>query len=519
MYVLGLSKGQSAQLLGQYKLPRSESADLFAPFRIHNAIAVSPELAIVLLSSRHQTMMIVDNPPSKGRAKRPSAEFDVWAARFSLPLMTSLQDMQDLDILWRRRGEDAPLFTTFDDSSNTFMLIGSSIYREIDSPPPPSYEPSPDEMAPIPRKDEVLDMKGSDPEKPPPYSWTQTSDSVTVAFPLPSSMSKSNIKVIFSTRNLTLHVQGSDTPASTSTPQIPLPHYSLKAFWDGISPSTSFWTWDREAEHAFGLLTLHLDKQHEGTRWAQVFASASALPAAEAAPDDVEVPETLDPSELGLIRESLEKYTAALRDGEDASGLGLGRGVPSLAQGEMDEDVDASVGRTVYLTRVVGAAGTPPPTPYRPDAPFTLLSTPLPGTSFSSTRPSLVVKCDIDGALFRLGPGLGPGPDAGSRRWSHVATFSALGFVLASKQDTRFTHHVAAKTVLAFESGSRDRGGNVYIYRGARAGDKWAKQAVVRAGGARAGSLLGVGAVKTAQGKLIILCLTERQLVLIHDVI
>ena len=70
--------------------------------------------------------------------------------------------------------------------------------------------------------------------------------------------------------------------------------------------------------------------------------------------EDVEVPETLDPSELANIRESLEKYTSALVTGEDASGLGLGTGVPSLAENELDESVDApgAVGREFYVTWV-----------------------------------------------------------------------------------------------------------------------------------------------------------------------
>ncbi|KAE9400418.1 hypothetical protein BT96DRAFT_992931 [Gymnopus androsaceus JB14] len=43
-------------------------------------------------------------------------------------------------------------------------------------------------------------------------------------------------------------------------------------------------------------------------------------------------------SELWLIRESLEKFTAALLTGEDLSGWVYGRGVPSIGEGEMDLD-------------------------------------------------------------------------------------------------------------------------------------------------------------------------------------
>ncbi|KAE9382844.1 hypothetical protein BT96DRAFT_162206, partial [Gymnopus androsaceus JB14] len=114
-------------------------------------------------------------------------------------------------------------------------------------------------------------------------------------------------------------------------------------------------------------------------------------------------PETLDPSELWLIRESLEKYTAALLTGEDASGLGLGRDVPSLGKGEVDEEVDASVGRSACITWV-GIDGSSPSwsNPGR-EYPFTLLSTPLPGHHRKSLT-SLVVKDGVDGPVYVLQP-------------------------------------------------------------------------------------------------------------------
>jgi hypothetical protein len=124
------------------------------------------------------------------------------------------------------------------------------------------------------------------------------------------------------------------------------------------------------------------------------------------------------------------------------------------------------------------------------------------------------VKNHIDGTVFRL--------DHTSdlrAEWNHTATFPALSFVLASKEDTRFTYHVSSRAVLAFENGNRDRGGNVYIYWGARSNDMWAKQVVLKVGDASSGSLLGVGAFRNGQGKALLICLTEGDLILIHDVI
>jgi hypothetical protein len=263
------------------------------------------------------------------------------------------------------------------------------------------------------------------------------------------------------------------------------------------------WTWDREGEHHVGLLTLHLDKQHEGTRWSHVFAASGT------SAEEPEVPETLDPSELWNIRESLEKYTAALRSGEDASGLGLGSDLPSLAKGEMDDEVDNSIGRAAHLTWIGEDGSVPNWAPRSTDLPNRLLSTELPGSGSGS---SFIVKNGYDGTVFSLEPASSPDQPP---KWVHTSTFSALSFVLASKTDTRFTYHIPSKAVFAFDNGMRDRAGNVYIYRAAPPNEIWAKQAVLRVG--QEGSLLGVGAVKTEK-ETVLLCLTERELILISSI-
>ncbi|KAG1745920.1 uncharacterized protein EDB91DRAFT_1345583 [Suillus paluster] len=498
LYILALRAEGTAATLGSFELSDSTQtlhpAPTPIPFRIHCVAKTSDTTAVALLSSRFYG----DSEASRKSMTSHASEFDVWAARFSVPLPSQNDNLVPLDILWRRRGQDVPIFTGYDNSRKCYLLAGSSVYREVGQPAPPSYEPSPDEMAPIPRLDEKLDVET--PQRPPPYSWTQTSDTVTVAFPLPATTPTSSIKVTFSQKTLTVHVRG-----TFHVEGVPLPHYSAKQLWDGIQTSTSVWTWDREGEHSFGLLTLHLDKQSEDTRWMHVFASAGTPGGEE------EVPETLDPSELYLIRESLEKYTEALQSGEDMSGLGLGRGVPALAQGEVDEEVDFSVGRVAFLTWVGEDGGIPVWSSDFGDSACNVLSIDLPG---SGPGASMVVKNGIDGTLFTLDEAQTVGS---LPTWTHGATFSALAFVLASKRDTRFTYHVSSKAVLAFENGSKDRGGNVYIYRGGRSGQIWAKQSVLKVGDGSAGSLLGVGTFKMAQGQTIV-CLCENELVVMHNI-
>jgi hypothetical protein len=497
LYIFTIRENGGSEPIGVFTLPLGSTT---APFRIHTVHRTSPTSAIAILSSR----FYAESGAIRGMKHQPT-DFDIWAVNINLLSLQPSTEPRHLDVLWHRRGQDVPIFATYVDSLRSHLLIGGSTYPDPNVSKLEAYEPSVDEIAPIPRPNENLDVQAV--SRPLPFSWNQTPNSVTIAFPLPSDTLKSQIHVSFSSNALTL-----STDVTTPT-AAPLPSYLNNPLWDGISSSSSYWTWDREAEHTCGLLTLYLTKRNEGTRWLQVFASSATTGI-----EDPEVPETLDPSELWHIRESLEKYTAAVGAGEDVSGLGLGRGVPSLASGEMDEDVDASVGRQAYLTWVAGG-GLAPPWAETENVPFQLLSTPLPGKINDSTSGiSLIIKDGLDGIVYTLDTQQQQQDATPIPRWVHTSTYSALAFVLASKQDTRFTHHIPSTAVLAFESGVRDRGGNVYIYQSASVRENWAKQAILKVDDGRGGPLLGVGALARADGQNIVVCLTEGELVLITGV-
>ncbi|KAJ7095886.1 hypothetical protein B0H15DRAFT_946432 [Mycena belliarum] len=486
LYILRDNGPTSFQLMGTYTLPQP------TPFKIHSLETTLSGSAVAVLSSRNYAATTV--PKSRGKQ---IVDFDIWAVAVSLPLASSSSEgITNFEVLWQRRGHAVPIHVAYDESRRVFMVLGDSFYGQVEGPSMPPYSPSAEEMAPIPRTNENLDTISPELSKPLPYSWTQTSDSVTVVLPLPSTTPKASIKVAFAQQSLTVHIQGDIAP------DIPLPHYTSKRLWDGISTSSSMWTWDREGDHHVGLLTLHLDKKNEGTRWSHVFASSGL------SEEEKDVPETLDASDLWNIRESLEKYTAALRDG-DGTGVGLGSDLPSLAMGEMDDDVDQSIGRTAQLTWIGEDGSVPSWASKSTDLPNRVLSTLLPGCGLGI---SLIVKNGLDGAVFSLEPAVSP---AEPPRWIHTSTFSALSFVLASKTDTRFTHHIPSKAVFAFDNGSQGRAGNVYIYRAAPTTEPWAKQAVLRVG--QEGSLLGVGAIKMEEGNLI-LCLTEKAFILINNI-
>ena len=542
LYVIPIRDNDvESEPVGVFTLPTG------VPFRLHHLHRAGPTTVILLLSSRCYSEQFQNKPGS--------VAFDVWAVKVDLFSLrsTGISESRPLEVLWHRRGEEVPVYTTFVDKLNAHLIIGGSSYRDPETPKklasPPYDEPTPDEMAPIPRANENLDAFPSDQDKKLyPYSWTQSSDSVTVAFPLPSTTSKTMIKVFFTMQTLTVHV---DNNSNELPVPIPIPHYSAKALWADINPSSSFWTWDREGEQKWGLLTLHMEKKHDGTRWMHVFNPSPRHPAttmmttATTSPEpglgssgsdmmmEMEVPETLDPSELWHIRESLEKYTSALRDGEDASGLGLGKGLSSLAEGEMDEEVDANVGRKVCLTWVRGGTNETVAMEGAADQVeeeegfVQLLSTPLPGSLGIDEDVSLILKHDLDGTVFTLQSSKANTP--ATPQWIHTSTYSALSFVLASKQETRFTHHLLPSSdpnspsggaVLAFEGGSsRGRGGNLYIYRSVPTSkEKWAKQAVLKVDDGLGGALLGVGCIRGKEGEKMVVCLTEGELVVIQGI-
>ncbi|KAF8501005.1 hypothetical protein F5888DRAFT_1877770 [Russula emetica] len=511
LHVLTLSSTRdSARHLGVYELPSTLNplSSSPIPFRLHVALSADSQ-AIAVLSFKH---LKEASPGASSGRKAPPVEFDVVAIRVPLQAADDSNVTSPLDILWHRRGANVPLYTTYDRRRSAFILVGGSPYRYIGQPAGECLEPSTDEFAPMPRASAndavpVPVPTSTSPSKPPPYAWTQDSEEVTVALPYPSNTPKAHINVLFSSQTLTVLVQGNDDAR----------RYAAARLWGGIAPSSSFWTWDAHGAQSYGLLTLHLEKQHAGTRWPHLFDdSVTATTTSSSSSEQMvsppeQVPETLDPSELYAIRENLEKYTAALQESGSVSGGAMRSS--SLTDGEMDEEVDASVGTQTCITWVAAADGSDPAFAHVDwDVPFTVLSTPLPGISDAIT---LVVKHTIDGLSFALSD-----EDAANETptWTHLSTFSALAFVLASKRDTRFTYHVPSKAVLAFESGGIEYGGNLYIYRGAKPKSNLAKQAILKLTGSTSGSLLGVGAIRKDE-ESIILCLCEKELLILRNML
>ncbi|GAA6035880.1 hypothetical protein JCM8097_005754 [Rhodosporidiobolus ruineniae] len=598
LHLLRLNRTSSpwtASLEGVFSLSDSdgEAAEELTPFRLHAANAVSETEALVLLSKvvKNASSSASSDPadesatPSsaaaKTRLKIPSTTmFEYLSARISLapPAASPAAEPVPLKAGWRLRGSDLPAFVEFDAAVGRYCIGTSAPLSLTDEPAPPAAAMDVDaalDAAEAEADAESLNTaepasSASSIPKPPPFSWIQDKESLTVAFPIPSDTPTSSIRITFSRTFLTLLVASPSSAAALSSSPLTsgagLPRISHKKLWAEIDPHTSVWTFDREAEgrnSTFGLLTLHLEKQHAGTRWPDVFAS-SASAGGERSGAKIEeldpeleyehVPETLDPSELAAISEKMEQWAQGLAAG---SGLGLaddgvGHGVPtSLIGDEMDVEVDAESGRNVVVNWVEDAAkeGKKPRvvTPH-PTVPSALLSTALPLTSTSPSAlrplaypdPTLSIKHDVDGLLFSPSPSLPSSSSASAEAppsdytWTHEATFPALAFVLATKRDTRFVYHVrsplptapvtTAGAVLAFDAPAilpgpspsgraRSGGGNLFVYVAPPAGSKatTGRQMVVRVGGPGSGALMGAVGVELEGGEVAVVTLCERE--------
>ncbi|GAA5870986.1 hypothetical protein JCM3774_003496 [Rhodotorula dairenensis] len=473
---------------------------------------------------------------------RSKTTFRFQLARLD-PLPAGSTSSVPMQPLWSATSEELPAFVQYDASLQRFA-IGSGCRVQIASEE--SVVEAGTESRSNTESSEDVDMRQeqtdsrrtvTDRQKPPPFSWTQDRDSVTVAFPLPSDTPTSSIRLTLSRQYVTLHVASAMAALSPSTPiSAIVPRLSHKKLWDVIDPNTSVWTFDREAEgrnSTFGLLTLHLEKGHPGTRWADVFetvprAGDSTARIQELDPDEdyENVPETLDASELAAISERMEQWAQSIM-GSGPSALshsaeGLGSGIPtSLTGDEIDVEVDGDTGKPFIVTWIENALTASPQTvcPH-PSVPHSLLSTPFP-TPSPRHAATIAVQHDVDGLFFQA-------PTAADEyRWRHTSTFPALAFVLATKRDTRFVHHLDERACFAFDAPALLPGpartrpfggaGNAFIYICPE--DPKAKQGiqhVVKVGSQSSGALLGVISTRLVGGEPVIIALCEHELVTLH---
>lgn len=525
------------------------------------------------------------------QSARSSTVFDVRLVELDLadPASTGSDKddadvMSDATLLWEVRGEEPLIMASLDEQHTLlgaearFISLRDTINQSKDTTT--SFKDTSTSSDTNPPSPVVASRRPA-----PHFSWAQTSDTLTLAFALPSWITTSHVRAHFSLSALSLSftqdaltllntpsssriteintdtsqtATGQDDELTRAARMIASGRYTSRSTWGEIDPTGSVWTLERAKR--VSLLTLHLEKKHQGTRWMQVFgdrtrhrethaeaASRTQLSFQQARStveraangqsgikDDQQrheaidqednqddVPETMDPSELLTMLEGMDKYTVDEestqgfgmdRTGFDASasafttngGTSLSLDQPSLLKDSLEEE-DANVGRPLVLTTI--STGHDEHVRSSKEC-WTVLATPLPGSNNDDT---VVMKHELDGAIFSLSDGA----------WMHTCTMPALSFVLASKRDAQRIHVYKRRqgfAVLAFESAPRVTGGsrtdssggagNLFVYYStAERTAQSAPSRVLRLAGATSGDeATGGNSQRGASGPLLGVC-------------
>ena len=298
-------------------------------------------------------------------------------------------------ILWRLFG-DEPLYLGRPIENDSWRLFSETAYTSEQ----------------VQLKKKQVSSAPSDGPQGNAFEWTQTNDTVTLAFhSLPSTLTTADFRIHFSPPagfSLTLR-PSSEVSAGQRLARAmrDAGRYEKRTFWAPIDVEGSLWQWERDS----GLLTIHLEKKHHGTKWLQVF-DGSQIEALDDGLTD-HVLETMDPSELLNAVEGLEKYTAD----EQA------RTSSSLLQDGL-EDEDAAIGRPLVVTDVGSDSSSTTHSDH-----MTLLCLPL------APQSTVTLQHQLDGCLWRVD---GAAPE-------HVDTMPALSYVLASKQGAKRCYAVQAQ--------------------------------------------------------------------------
>ncbi|KAE8267863.1 hypothetical protein A4X09_0g4481 [Tilletia walkeri] len=338
-----------------------------------------------------------------------------------------------------------------------------------------------------------------------PFTWYQTTDALTVTFPLPASLTSADFDVQFKSHHISISIDlpeelriteldpspssggGGVHAQSRASAALAMQRISTGAFasseldpegrklWGDVDPSASFWTWERpplgtttaEAnQEQTGYLTLHLEKRHHGTRWTHLFVpqryesahgdgdgdlrdvvSSSTEPEHKRArveqdQDVDDVPETIDPSERIIMLEGLEKYTSALGGDEGGQGLGSGLGSRGAGGASLLEDGFEDEDANVGRDAYLLHISSTHPRRASDSSRTQVLGLPIPSTSAGNAAPSSKVLIVKDEIDGLAFVSTSASSGGAAAAWEHKSTLPALAYVLASKQDA--SHRVYA---------------------------------------------------------------------------
>ncbi|CAG8478576.1 12918_t:CDS:2 [Acaulospora morrowiae] len=351
--------------------------------------------------------------------------FDITLVRMSVT------PPHDLQVEHTVRGPEIPLYCSIEPNGDGYVIGSNVDYELVNKISTEEIDPMEADQ-PVNEVDVDAEKSSNKDDKKPPYVWTQTSSDVTLCFQLPPGTPKTAVHCNFSKTHLSLNIRLED---NSSTKQS-LPCYLFTRLFDLIDPDSSLWT----IESSIGLLTLHIEKHHHGTRWSHVFQQ------------DDGVHETLDPNEFAEFRERLEKYTSDLLDDNETSQIS-GRSLLQHSIGqEMEESIDHEWREVTFIW--IGREGK---IGAKTSGGSEFLCRQFESFDLKNglSMPSVCLKSDVDGLVYSVDhPIESKTHDVSPLTLTHFSTFYAFAFVQASKREKRYMFHDPSNRFVMIFDGS-----------------------------------------------------------------
>ncbi|NXM28668.1 NUDC1 protein, partial [Oxyruncus cristatus] len=274
------------------------------------------------------------------------------------------------------QGKSVPHYAAIEPSGDGLMIVSHKPFKFMES-----------------ESDKLEENDGTkilNEKKDPLYYWQQTEDDVTITVHLPEDITKDDIKVCFSPDNVCV----------TLRDQPPLMEGKLFSSVDHESC-----TWIIRENKS---LEISLIKKNEGSRWPELIVG------------DTRGEFIMDPSQCSKIAESLMHLTSEVMNPNPEK-----EKPPCNAQ-ELEEcdaflEDGASLcrfdGDTFKVTHIINLGSN--------QYLFSVVVNPR-------EMPCFCLRHDVDALLWQ------PHSDQPENMWEHIATFNALGYVQASKQDKKF---------------------------------------------------------------------------------
>ncbi|NXA45399.1 NUDC1 protein, partial [Nothocercus julius] len=238
--------------------------------------------------------------------------------------------------------------------------------------------------------EESADEKVTNEKKDPLYYWQQTEGDLTITVPIPQDIIKDDIKVRFSPDNICV----------TLKDQPPLMRGKL---YSSVDHESCTWIIGENKS-----LEISLIKKKEGPHWPELIVG------------DTRGELIMDPSQRSAMTENLMHLTSEVMNSNPDK-----EKPPCNAQ-ELEEcdaflEDSASLcrfdGDTLKITHVINLGSN--------QYLFSVVVDP-------KEMPCFCLRHDVDALLWQ------PRSDQPENMWEHIATFNALGYVQASKQDKKF---------------------------------------------------------------------------------